>query len=90
MSVKGQRRVHRSAAEWRTILERFDRSGRSQQAFCREAGISLSAFQNWRRRSRLRHTVPAQFIDVTPVTPPTPRWAIEIEFPDGTTARVRG
>jgi len=91
MSTNQHRRVHRGEAEWRKILDRFEASGRSQEAFCREVGIPATTFQAWRRRLRHRRAaVPAQFIDVTPVTPPASRWAIEIEFPDGTTARVRG
>jgi hypothetical protein len=88
--MKGQKHEHRSEAEWRTILERFDVSGQSQMAFCSEAGIAPTTFQLWRRRLRQDRAAPTRFVDVTPAAAPAPRWAIEIEFPDGTTARVRG
>ncbi|MEO8035129.1 MAG: hypothetical protein ABI837_11910 [Acidobacteriota bacterium] len=90
MGASGRKRVQRSDVEWRTILERFDRSGQTQLAFCREAGIPATTFQLWRRRLRQEGTAPVQFIDVTPPISTPPRWAIEIAFPDGTTARVRG
>ena len=79
-------------SEWRTILERFDRGGQSQLAFCREGGISLTTFQSWRRRLRLQPQgpVPSPFLDVTASISPASHWAIEIDFPDGATARVRG
>jgi len=83
-------RSHRSESEWRAILGQFERSGQSQLAFCRQAGLSPSTFQVWRHRLRLQSSA-TEFIDVTPVvSAPASRWSIEIEFPDGTTTRVRG
>lgn len=59
--MKGQKHMHRSETEWRTILERFDVSGQSQMAFCSEAGIAPTTFQLSRRRFRVAdHGVPSQ------------------------------
>ena len=95
MRAKARQRVHRTEVEWRKILDRFEASGRSQEAFCRESGIPVTTLQAVRRRlrDRTRTPAPARFIDVTPVAASmagsAARWSIEIEFPDGTTARVR-
>lgn len=91
MRTKPRQRVQRSETEWRRILDRFEASGRSQEAFCRESGIPVTTLQAVRRRLRDRRPppAPAQFIEMTPVAIPASRWAIEIEFPDGTIARVR-
>jgi len=90
MSLKGQKHAHRTAGEWRTILDRFDQSGQSQLAFCADAGIAATTFQLWRRRLLADRKAPTQFVDVTPAKTTVPRWTIAIEFPDGTTARVHG
>lgn len=34
------------------MLARYERSGLSQQAFCRRHGVALSTLQYWRRRAR--------------------------------------
>jgi transposase-like protein len=91
MAAKGRARVRRSESEWQAILRRASGSGQSQASFCRGQEISPSTFQVWRRR--LRSQIAArEFVDVTPAAAPAPSilWSIEIEFPDGTTARVRG
>jgi lambda repressor-like predicted transcriptional regulator len=89
MRGKGTGRVRRSESDWRAIIEQLDRSGKTREAFCRETGISPSTLALWQRRVRVA-SLPAQFIDVTPVARPSAPWSIEIAFPDGTTARVRG
>lgn len=91
MGTRDRRRVDRSEAEWRQILERFETSGQTQLAFCRSAGISPTTFHVWRRRLRADRTLPTPFIDVTPVTRSrtSSGWVLEVEFRDGTTARVR-
>ena len=89
MSSKQLKWVRRTETDWRALLERFDRSGLSRLAFCKQAGIPTSTFQLWERKLRLDR-VPAEFIEVAPVARATTHWSIEISFPDGTTARVRG
>ncbi len=82
-------RVQRSAADWKAILGRYDRSGQSRAAFCRREGISASSFLHWERRLRQRGRA-AEFVEVTPALAPAGHWVVEFQFPDGTTARVRG
>jgi transposase-like protein len=89
MRSKETARTHRTEAERQSILEDFERSGKTRQAFCKEAGIPASTLALWQRRARVG-SVPTQFVDLTPVARPASPWSIDIAFPDGTTARVRG
>lgn len=40
------------AREWTARIEAWQRSGKSQRAFCLDAGIPLGTFQWWRNRLR--------------------------------------
>jgi transposase-like protein len=82
-------RVQRSESDWKSILGEYDRSGQTRAAFCRKTGISSSTFLLWERKLR-RQSRAAEFVAVTPATQPASCWAVEFQFPDGTTARVRG
>jgi hypothetical protein len=82
-------RVRRTESDWRALLARFAESGLSRTAFCKQSGIPASTFQLWERKLRAK-CLSAEFVDVTPVAAVSVRWSIEIVFPDGTTARVRG
>jgi len=50
MRVLADGRVRRTEAEWRALLERFEKSGLSVSAFCRRAKLSRGSFGKWRRR----------------------------------------
>lgn len=67
---------------WRGVLERFDSSGLTVQAFCRGESISTSTFYRWRARPGSaavsgRAPLPAVrrgdaavgFVDLGPLTP---------------------
>ncbi|TVP77568.1 MAG: hypothetical protein EA353_10115 [Puniceicoccaceae bacterium] len=41
----------RSREEIKEHLDAFKRSGLTQQAFCRERGLSVATFSNWRRKA---------------------------------------
>ena len=45
-------RVRRSAAEWRTLCERFTRSGLGVAEFCAREAIAESRFKKWYQRSQ--------------------------------------
>jgi DNA-binding transcriptional regulator YiaG len=49
-TTKGKH-VRRTRAEIDNLLESFARSGLTQQAFCRENGVSVATFSNWRRKA---------------------------------------
>lgn len=46
-------RARRSRHEWSRIIGEFERSGGTEQAFCRRRGLKVATFRWW--RSRLRH-----------------------------------
>lgn len=49
MQVLADGRVRRTEAEWRGVVERFEKSGLSVSAFCRRAKLSRSVFVRWRQ-----------------------------------------
>lgn len=51
-------RVRRSESEWRDLMHRFTKSGRSRAAFCRAEGISRSTFDLWQRKLREAQSAP--------------------------------
>lgn len=50
MSTVEDKRVRRSADDWREILAQQRSSGLSQAAFCRREAIALSTFARWKQR----------------------------------------
>lgn len=94
--TKSNGHVQRSAAEWQTIVKRYTESGRSRAAFFRAEGISRSTFDVWCRKLRTPASAGPtkrthEFVEVEPVEATSiGGWLVEIELPDGTTARVRG
>jgi transposase-like protein len=65
------RRRHRSAAEWQTLITAHERSGLSQEAFCKGEGVSAVSLSNWRKRlstqgndSRIEKTPSPTFIEI--------------------------
>jgi len=50
MRVLADGRVRRTEAEWRELVERFEKSGLSLSAFCRRAKLPRGSFVKWRRR----------------------------------------
>ena len=45
-----RRRVTRSEAEWRTIVQRFERSGLTRSEFCTREGVAASSLSKWRHQ----------------------------------------
>jgi hypothetical protein len=43
-------RRHLGEAKWRELLERFEASRDTVEAFCRREGVTKSSFQRWRLR----------------------------------------
>lgn len=70
-NVQGRYKVY--SAEFKVSkIEEFLKSGKSESAFCREAGICLSTFRSWRSKSGLGKAANPKkgnegltFIDVT-------------------------
>jgi len=42
----------RSESEWRAIFNKYERSGLSQEQFCKRQGVPLTTFCLWRRKLR--------------------------------------
>ena len=92
-SSNGNRRVRRSAAEWRDLLQRFSQSSQSRIAFCELEDLSPSTFDLWRRKLQPTLSKPRSkqegFVEFISSPTPVSGWSIEIELPDGTVARLR-
>ena len=68
-SPKGRRIQRRGVAERRQLLDRYERSGLSQKAFCLRHGVALSTLQYWRRRARDMGQEPTpSFVEIPQVT----------------------
>jgi transposase len=68
-SPKGRRIQRRGVAERRQLLDRYERSGLSQKAFCQRHGVALSTLQYWRRRARGTDQEPTpSFVEIPQVS----------------------
>ena len=91
-----QGRRIRGAAEWSSIMERYDRSGLTQAAFCRREGLRFGTLVAWlgRRRKNSGALVdgsqPAKpkFHELS-LSGPTGEinLSLEVNLPDGTVLR---
>lgn len=73
-------RVRRSRTEIEEILAAFERSSLTQQAFCREKGLSVATFSNWRRKAGGGGGAALRPVRLTEA-PTAP--VIAVRFPDG-------
>ena len=53
-------RARRTAAQWRKLVERFERPGQARGEFCAAQGLALSTFDMWRRKLGTAPAVDAQ------------------------------
>lgn len=85
------KRVRRSREEIEELLAAFEGSGQTQEAFCRERGLSVATFSSWRRKrtaggggnSALR---PVRLLGGARADAPTVRTpgGVEVALPAGT------
>ena len=90
----------RSPAQWRSIFDKFDRSGVTQEHFCQREGLALATFSLWRRKLRASSlaTIPATFVEVClpshaePAQAPRdePVQEVIVELPFGVVLKFRG
>ena len=88
--LKTRRRTQRSAAEWRSIMARYEASGLSGEGFCEAEGIGKSAFWRWRRRladGDAGGGTKAMFVELA--ADPASPWDVELELGAGVVLRVR-
>ena len=89
MQLTANGRIQRSAAEWRAIIARYERSGAKQAEFCTREEIALHSFKKHYRRRKVVESPAGAFVEV-PSVPEPDSWAVELEFPSGLRLRVRG
>src|SRR5438067_63265 len=92
-SPKGRRIQRRGVAERRQLLDRYERSGLSQTAFCLRHGVALSTLQYWRRHARDTGQEPTpSFVEIPQVTGMARALSVEsavfIELPGGVRLEV--
>jgi len=63
MQVLADGRVRRTEAEWRGVVERFEKSGLPVSAFCRRAKLSRSVFVRWRQHLAARPSLSPAFVE---------------------------
>lgn len=83
-------RVRRSLTEWRTICERFARSGLGAEEFCHREKLTISSFKKWYRRCRGEEQQGSPFIELVPPPMAVGQWEVEVALPNGTRLRLRG
>jgi hypothetical protein len=92
-SAKSDRKGRRirSADEWAQILERYDASGLTQEAFSRREGIRYGTLVAWlgRRRKRGGELPTAKgaspkFHELSLSSPSSTQAVLEVRLPDGT------
>jgi len=87
-----RRRVRRGHAEWQRLIEAQRTSGLGQQAFCDQRELSLSTFQNWKRRLSIAPTLPelpAAWVELPARLDVPGGWQIELDLGGGVTLRLR-
>ena len=90
-------RTHRrrSLEEWQSLIEQQHESKLSQRDFCRQRGLALSSFRNWKRRLSAA-TVISQSPDSNWLALPgdltqtsSTSWEIELDLGSGVSLRLR-
>jgi hypothetical protein len=105
VSVKTGHRRRSLEARWRSVLNRWEHSGLSQAAFCRQEKLKEHQFSYWKRRIRdvlhgpsnrpRRRTPPLSAFVPVGLAAPTdlpegePQWSCEIRLASGTVVRLR-
>ena len=83
MRVTSTGKVWRSEAEWRTLCERFAKSGLGPREFCQRESIAVGSFRKWYQRCTEKGALSEAFVElVAPSTQPQV-WAVEVELPSG-------
>ena len=82
----------RTANEWGELISRFEHGVQTRRDFCLSQGVSLSAFDLWRRKLRGKTAQPAEsmFVEVSQAEPiGVTSWDVELELGGGVILRVR-
>jgi len=89
-------RERRSREEWQRIVSRFERSGLSENRFCKEQRLTRKTFRTWRQRLAEGGGTPPPFVEIAMPKPvaeevaePLGSGAFELSLPGGVTLRWR-
>ncbi len=75
-----QRYTRRTPEQWQSFVDAQSGSGLSQEAFCKNNGISFGTFQTWRKRLMSEAAKP-EFVEI-------PRSAPNLPLESGLTVRL--
>lgn len=92
MRSRSNAKPRRTDSEWREILDRFEKSQLSAQAFCKRESLGAETFRRWRNKLAADpiQFPRSSFVPLTREEGFPAFWAVEIELPDGRTVRIRG
>ncbi len=90
----------RTPGQWQHIINDQKVSGLTQQAYCRQQGLSLATYCNWKKKLACHESLDDISPTAPPVNdwvevpapdnePPSNRWDMELELPGGVTLRMR-
>jgi len=93
--------TRRSEAQWRKLIENFEHSNLTLEAYCQHHKIASSGFYSWRKRFENEvntQTSAESLIDITPqlsasslspsIKPENNAWQVELELGRGCTLRI--
>ncbi|NIR53082.1 MAG: transposase [Phycisphaerae bacterium] len=91
------KRTYRTAAQWAKIVDEYESSDMTQEAFCKQHGIASSGLYKWRnKRKEKRNQSPitdledSSFINMTPgLDKSSAGWDIELQLGAETVLRIR-
>ena len=95
VSRKRKTRINRSLEQWQALVNQYETSGLTQQAFCKQHGIATSGLNKWRKR--FSSSSEAEFVDITRQLSqvnsqrscqPESRWQVELQLGQGVVLRI--
>jgi transposase-like protein len=95
VSRKRKTRVNRSKEQWQMLVNQYEASGLTQQAFCKQHGIATSGLNKWRKR--FSNSLETEFVDITDQLSEVGshenhhcdnRWEVELQLGQGLVLRI--
>jgi transposase-like protein len=74
-----------SPDQWRSIFNRFEKSGLTIKDFCHKENLAQATFSKWRSQIR-QDSGPSGFIELQSSPDPSPTaltWSLQIDLPGG-------
>jgi transposase-like protein len=85
---RGMQRKHRTPAQREEILERYHRSGLSQNQFASHAGLSLATLNGWLRRASAKKSPFPALVQIPNLLSAAPIGAYRLRLPSGVALEV--